>query len=74
MPLKNSKYHLLDESEKEYNSIISSIRVRIKHAIANLKPFFVLRNKNRMRLETKLHDAFLICASLANFRLGNGLK
>lgn len=74
IPFKSSKYHPLGEPEKEYNSIISSIRVKIEHAIANLKTFFILRHKNRMRLEIKLHETFVICASLANFRLNTNIK
>ncbi|MEG3882367.1 transposase family protein [Microcoleus sp. herbarium7] len=70
IPFKNSKHHPLDETAKEYNSIISSIRVKIEHAMANLKSFFVLRHKNRMRTEAQLNDAFTICAGIANFRLG----
>ena len=69
IPSKASKHHPLDEIAIEHNSIISSVRVRVEHAIANMKAFFVLRHKNRMRIESKLDTAFTICASLANFRL-----
>lgn len=69
LPFKASRHHPLDDTQKECNRIISSVRVRVEHAIANLKAFFILRHKNRMRIETKLDEAFPVCASLANFRL-----
>lgn len=69
IPFKASKNHPLDEIDREYNSIISSMRVKVEHAFANLKSFFVLRIKNRMRKPAKLDDAFGLCAALANFRL-----
>jgi hypothetical protein len=69
IPFKASRHNPLDETAKEYNCIISSIRVKVEHAIANLKAFFVLRHKNRMRMADKLNQAFTVCAALANFRI-----
>ena len=69
IPFKASKNRPLDEIDREYNGIISSMRVRVEHAIANLKSFFILRIKNRMRKRVKLDDAFGLCAALSNFRL-----
>jgi hypothetical protein len=68
IPFKASKHHALDDFAKEYNSIISSIRVRIEHAIANLKSFFILRIRNRIRRVKVLDAIFDICTRLANFR------
>jgi hypothetical protein len=68
IPFKASKHEPLDETAKEYNSIISSMRVRIEHAFAHLKSFFILRIKNRMRTASKLDQVFNLCASLVNFR------
>jgi len=68
---KASKHQPLDEITLKYNSIISSIRVKIEHAIANLKTFSILRNKNRMRNDVKLTKVFDVCVRLANFRLNS---
>lgn len=69
IPFKASENRASDEMDREYNGIISSMRVRVEHAVANLKSFFILRIKNRMRKRVKLDDAFGLCAALANFRL-----
>jgi hypothetical protein len=71
LPVKAYKHRPLDETDKDYNGTISSVRVKVEHAIANLKAFFILRHKNRMRIDTRLDDVFFICASLANFRLSS---
>jgi len=71
MPKKSSKNHPLNSEEKEYNSTISSVRVKVEHAIANLKTFFILRIQNRMRKIDRLDLALELCTHLANFRLSN---
>lgn len=71
IPKKAYKKRPLDKEAKEYNSTISSVRVRVEHAIANLKTFFILRIQNRMRKPEKLDIALQLCACLANFRLSN---
>jgi hypothetical protein len=68
IPHKASKNHPLDENQKKENSTLSSIRVAVENAIAKLKSFFILRIENRMRIKTKLDDAFVICSALANFK------
>ena len=68
-PLKASKKQPLSDADKEYNSIISSVRVKIEHAIANLKTFFILRIRSRIRKLSILDTACNLCACLANFRL-----
>ena len=68
IPYKASKNHPLDNIKKEENSILSSIRVAVENAIAKLKSFFILRIENRMRIKSKLDDAFVICAALANLK------
>lgn len=71
IPDKASKYHPLDAIKKEENSTLSSIRVAVENAIAKLKSFFILRIENRMRIKSKLDEAFTICAALANFKTKN---
>jgi hypothetical protein len=68
IPIKASKKHKLTDSEKEFNSTIARIRVCIENAIAKLKSFFILRIENRMKIKTKLDEAFHICANLVNFK------
>jgi hypothetical protein len=68
IPHKASKNHPLNDDQKKENSTLSSVRVAVENAIAKLKSFFILRIENRMRINTKLDDAFIICSALANFK------
>lgn len=68
IPYKSSKKCPLSDIQREINYIYSRIRVRIENAIAKIKSFFILRIENRMRISTKLNDAFHICSMLANYK------
>lgn len=68
LPLKASKYHVLSEEEKWYNSEISKLRIAIEHVNAYIKKFkiFSTRFRNR-RKNFKLYMS-LICG-IYNFEL-----
>lgn len=68
IPYKASKNNPLTPIQKAINSVYAKIRVAVENAIAKAKAFFVLRIENRMRIKSKLNDAFQICTSLANFK------
>jgi hypothetical protein len=48
---------------------LARVRVRVEHAIAKIKTFFILRIENRMKQKTKLDEALSICVGLANFKI-----
>ncbi|TAJ11780.1 hypothetical protein DMA11_15420, partial [Marinilabiliaceae bacterium JC017] len=48
---------------------ISSVRVRVEHAIGSIKRMKIVRNECRLRKENILDKVFATCAGLHNFRL-----
>jgi len=69
IPKRRSKNHELTEVEKENNSIISSIRVVVEHAIAGVKRYGCLSQVYRNRIPN-LDDKFMLIASgLWNYHL-----
>lgn len=68
LPYKASKKHPLSEIQKELHCALSSIRVVVENSIAKLKSLFILRIENRMRIKSKLDEAFHICAGIANLK------
>jgi hypothetical protein len=50
IPYKTSKHHQLTEEEKEYNSALSSIRVRAEHAIRRIKIFCICLKNSATRV------------------------
>lgn len=59
----------LTSSQRFVNKALASVRVRVEHAIAKLKTFFILRIENRMKQKNKLDEALSICVGLANFKI-----
>lgn len=68
IPHKRVKKEPLSSQQSAENKEMSRVRVVIENVIAKLKSFFVLRIENRMRIKSKLDDAFALCAALANFK------
>jgi len=71
---KNTKLKKLTEEEKEFNTILWSIRVKIENTIGHVKRFKIVSNKLRNRIlgsfyTVKLnlkHRALQICSALQN--------
>ena len=69
IPYKTSKYHQLTEEEKEYNSALSTFRVRVEHAIRRIKIFCICSEK--FRYPRASHSTkFAIVAGIANLVAG----
>lgn len=69
MPKKGSKNHPLDETDKQNNRLISSVRVLVEHAIAGIKRFKAAADIYRNR-KPNTDDTFtLLSAGLWNLHL-----
>lgn len=68
IPYKASKNHPLTKTQKAINYLFAHVRVAVENTIAKMKAFFILRIENRLRIKSKLEDAFQICAALANLK------
>jgi len=68
IPYKASKHKPLTNVQKAINHVFAHVRVAVENTIAKLKAFFILRIENRLRIKSKLEDAFQLCAALANFK------
>ena len=64
IPHKASKNNPLTDIKKLENKEQAALRVIVENALAGLKRFFILRNKNRMHNKKKLDDAVEICNGL----------
>lgn len=60
-PKKKSKYNPLNDQDKEFNKLISNIRIAVEHINCQLKTFRILSEKYRSRIETFQMRAILIC-------------
>ena len=68
-PKKKPKGGALTAAEKEMNRAISSIRVRVEHAIGGVKRFRIVKDKLRL-WKRGLRDIVIeTCCGLHNFRL-----
>jgi DDE superfamily endonuclease len=68
-PKKKPRGGELTQPEKETNHRISSIRIRIEHAIGGVKRYRIVKDKIRL-LKDGIRDAVMeTCCGLHNFRL-----
>jgi hypothetical protein len=59
----------LTPPEKAHNGVISSIRIRIEHAIGGVKRYQMMKDKMRL-LKDGIRDTIMeTCGGLHNFRL-----
>jgi hypothetical protein len=68
-PKKKPKGKDLTKEEKDANRKISSVRVRVEHAIGGVKRYRIVKDECRLRKNNFVNSAFLFCAALHNFRL-----
>jgi hypothetical protein len=68
-PKKKPKGQELTDDEKAINRLISSIRIRIEHAIGGVKRYRVVKDKLRLWKEGVRDLVLEICCGLHNFRL-----
>ena len=67
-PKKKSKYNPLSDEDKEFNKLISNIRIAVEHVNCQLKIFRILSERYRSRIDTFNLRATLICC-FYNFSL-----
>jgi len=72
IPYKKSKHHLLDKEQKEHNSALSRIRLKVEHIIGDLKIFKILSERYRNKRK-RYHLKFNIIAGIVNFKNGFSL-
>ena len=69
LPRKGSKNHPLSEEDRGWNRLVSSVRVRVEHALGGLKRFGAAANIYRNH-KARCDDRFnLLAAGLWNLRL-----
>lgn len=68
-PIKKPKLKELTKEQKQYNSSISSIRVRVEHAIGSAKRYRIVKDECRLRKNEFVSSILHTCAGLHNFRL-----
>nr|QNO54943.1 hypothetical protein MCEIKFBD_00004 [Methanosarcinales archaeon ANME-1 ERB7] len=69
MPKKKPRGKELTDEEKAKNKVISSIRVRVEHAIGGIKRMRITTDKFRNKKETFNDKAMLISCELWNYHL-----
>lgn len=70
MPMKGTKKYPLTKEQKKENTLISSIRVRVEHAIAGIKRYRAVSETLRQRLKGRFDDMFMeLASSLWNYHL-----
>jgi hypothetical protein len=69
LPFKASKKKPLDREEKEYNTALSRIRVKIENIIGDLKTFRILSDRYRNKRK-RYNVKFNIIAGIVNLKNG----
>jgi hypothetical protein len=68
IPHKASKNKPLTDIQKEENKQKSSKRVVVENSIAQLKTFYILKNRHRTLDLNNIETTFKICSALANLK------
>lgn len=68
-PIKKPKGKELTDEQKEYNRLISQVRVRVEHAIGSIKRYRIVKDECRLRKKEFLHSVIHTCAGLHNYRI-----
>jgi hypothetical protein len=68
-PVKKPKGKELTTQQKQYNRMVSGVRVRIEHAIGSIKRYRVVKDECRLRKNNYTGRVFAICAALHNLRI-----
>ena len=68
MPKKKPRKRELTPEDKQWNSLISSCRIRVEHVIAQIKVLRILKEKIRLKSTQIIQQVFQIGGALHNFR------
>lgn len=69
LPFKESKKRPLDKEEKDYNTALSRIRVRVENIIGDIKTFRILSDRYRNKRK-RYNIKFNIIAGIVNLKNG----
>lgn len=70
-PIKKPKGKELSDEQKEYNRLISQVRVRVEHAIGSMKRYRIVKDECRLRKNQFVLSVLHTCAAMHNFRIQN---
>lgn len=68
-PIKKPKGKQLTQEQKDYNTQISKVRVRVEHFIGSVKRMRIVKDECRLRKNNFPHTIFAVCVALHNLRL-----
>jgi DDE superfamily endonuclease len=68
-PQKKPKGKELTPAQKDRNRQISSVRIRVEHAIGSTKRYRIVKEECRLRKNQYPYKVFALCAALHNFRV-----
>lgn len=68
-PIKRTKGKILSEQDKAHNRKVSSVRVRIEHAIGSAKLMRIVKDECRLRANNFVEKIFATCLALHNLRI-----
>ncbi|WP_291528258.1 transposase family protein [Bacteroides sp. UBA939] len=68
-PVKKSKGKELSAWQKDFNTEVSWIRVRVEHAIGSAKVMRIVKDECRLRANTFVERIFATCAALHNLKI-----
>jgi hypothetical protein len=71
-PYKRPKKGELRDEEKEYNTVLSRIRVKVENVLAKIKVFKIMVDRYRNKRE-RFNEKFRIIAGLVNMKNGFGI-
>ena len=69
MPHKRRKNQTLNETQQQWNSWVSKVRVKVEHVIASIKIFRKVKEKFRGRLFAREDRVMLVACGLHNLKL-----
>jgi hypothetical protein len=67
--IKRRKGQKLSRQEKDYNRAVSRLRIKVEHAIAGMKRYYILYHKLRVKALTLADEVVELGAGLWNYYL-----
>jgi hypothetical protein len=71
-PYKKPRKRGLSDDEKEYNTVLSRIRVKVENVLAKIKVFRIISDRYRNKRE-RFNEKFRIIAGIVNLKSGFGI-
>ncbi|MDP3022788.1 MAG: transposase family protein [Sulfuricurvum sp.] len=71
IPHKKTKNNPLKDTQKDENTRMASVRIKVEHSIGGMKRYRILSDRLRNHLIDLYDDILGVCAGLWNFYLAN---